>query len=156
MNTVVCPYCKAELKNGLTVVCCIDCQTAHHYVCWREHGDRCSVFSCAGHSIAIPTLRRNFDLLIFLWCGLNYALHLGLRLIGTATDSLSIPDVLIVVSLETLILLAGAWFVRSRCVSNSSRTMGLLLFSGNSLFLIYVLSHWAIQGFTSVNALIRL
>ncbi|WP_318504161.1 zinc-ribbon domain-containing protein [Bacillus sp. T3] len=42
----VCPYCKTELKDGVSVKFCPACGTPHHEECWAENKG-CSTFGCS-------------------------------------------------------------------------------------------------------------
>lgn len=43
----VCPYCKAEFKEGDDVVICSVCEMPHHKECWTEN-QGCTTFGCTG------------------------------------------------------------------------------------------------------------
>ncbi len=43
----VCPYCKAEFKEGDDVVICSACEMPHHKECWVEN-QGCTTFGCTG------------------------------------------------------------------------------------------------------------
>ncbi len=95
-------------------------------------------------------------LLPALWCLLNYALHLSLRLIGQLTGPIPLQDVFIVGILETVVIASGVMVLRGRSAIEPVRTIGILLFSGNALFLSLLFSHSVAHGFERLNALIRL
>ena len=42
-----CPYCRFDLKEGVTVIPCPVCEAVHHDDCWEENGG-CAVALCAG------------------------------------------------------------------------------------------------------------
>ncbi len=155
MGEVVCPYCKAAVSGGPEVVCCLRCGTRHHRVCWLEYGNHCSVFSCQGKFPGFKIKTRS-DILLIMWCLMNYALHLSIRFIGEITDSFATTDLWIVVALEMFVIGSGWIALRMRAASDSARTVSLLLFSGNALFISMVFSHYVTHGFEQLNALIRL
>lgn len=41
----LCPYCKAEIKDGDEVTVCPECGIPHHADCWKENGG-CTTFGC--------------------------------------------------------------------------------------------------------------
>lgn len=43
----ICPYCKAEIKEGDDVVICSSCEMPHHKDCWIEN-QGCTTFGCTG------------------------------------------------------------------------------------------------------------
>ena len=43
-----CPYCQAPFKDEADVVLCQTCNMPHHRDCWRENGNKCTTFGCAG------------------------------------------------------------------------------------------------------------
>lgn len=43
----LCPYCKAEIKDGDEVTVCPECGIPHHADCWKENGG-CTTFGCIG------------------------------------------------------------------------------------------------------------
>lgn len=153
MVGVVCPYCKEGLEQDPTIRC-IQCQTRHHKVCWLENESHCAVFSCEGQNAA--RIRSQGNVLLILWCLLNYALHLTLRFIGELTEPIPLADMWIVIILEAAILVTGGLVIRSRTSSEAFRTFGLLLFACNALFLSLLASHSIAYGFERLNALIRL
>ena len=155
MGAVLCPYCKAGLEES-AIVRCIQCNTVHHNVCWLEYGNRCSVFSCQGRQPAIRKKQEGSTLLLILWCVMNYALHLCLQLIGQWTGPIPVPDVFIVVLLEAIVLVTGWISLKRRRAAEPVRTAGILLFSGNALFVSFLFLHWIAHGFQRLNALIRL
>ena len=155
MPELICPYCKSGLRKGSDTIRCLRCDTRHHWICWMEHGNHCSVFSCPGSLIKIR-VRKRTDFPILLWCLLNYALHLGLRYAGILNDNLSLPDAVIVVSLESLVVATGIAVLRNRMASDSARSFGTLLFSSNALFLFFLFTYFIAHGFQGLNALIRL
>jgi hypothetical protein len=155
MGEVVCPYCKARVSGGPDVVCCLKCGTRHHKVCWLEFGNHCSVFSCKG---SLPSFHKktSFNIILIIWSLLNYGLHLSLRLLGEVTDSFAISDVWIVLVMELIVIGTGLAALRIRAASDSVRTISLLLFSGNALFVSLLSSHYITHGFEYLNAIIRL
>lgn len=155
MGEVICPYCKARVSGGSDVVCCLKCGTRHHRVCWLEYGNHCSVFSCKG---SLPAFHRStsLNILLIIWCLLNYGLHLSLRFIGEVTDPFVISDVWIVLVMEVIVIGTGLVALKIREASDSVRTISLLLFSGNALFVSLLFSHYITHGFEQLNALIRL
>lgn len=42
-----CPYCRFPLKEGVEVVACGFCQSAHHGECWDDNGG-CAIVACKG------------------------------------------------------------------------------------------------------------
>lgn len=42
----VCPYCRAVPGKDDSVMVCPTCKTAQHADCWRDNGDKCSVYGC--------------------------------------------------------------------------------------------------------------
>jgi hypothetical protein len=42
-----CPYCRFPLKEGVAIVVCPVCSSAHHAECWRDNGG-CAIVACAG------------------------------------------------------------------------------------------------------------
>ena len=155
MSEVLCPYCKAGLKES-AIVRCIQCSTMHHTVCWLEYGNRCSVFSCNGSQPVMRKGRGGSTLLLVLWCVMNYSLHLCLQFIGKWTGPVPVPDVFIVVLLESIVIVTGWITLKQWNASEPVRTAGLLLFSGNALFVSLLFSHWIAHGFERLNAMIRL
>lgn len=156
MGEVICPYCKSTvMSRGWDVVSCLKCGTRHHRVCWSEYDNQCSVFSCQG-KISAFRKKTSFDTILIVWCLVNYAAHLSLRWIGEVTDFLPMQDVWIVVALEMIVIITGWIVIRSRVASDSVRTISLLLFSGNALFVSLLFSEYIIYGFEHLNGLIRL
>ena len=155
MGEVICPYCKARLSGGSDVVCCLRCGTRHHRVCWLEYGSHCSVFSCKG-SLPAFHKRTPLNIILIIWSLFNYGLHLSLRLIGELTDSLAISDIWILLILELIVIGTGLVALKIRAASDSVRTISLLMFSGNALFVSLLFSHYITRGFEQLNALIRL
>jgi hypothetical protein len=155
MGEVVCPYCKATVGGGSDVVCCLKCGTRHHRLCWLEYGNHCSVFSCKGN-FPIFHKKTSLDIILIIWCFVNYGLHLSLRFIGEVTHPFAISDVWIVLAMELIVIATGWIVLRTRMASASVLTMSLLLFSGNALFVSLLLSHYITHGFEQLNALIRL
>jgi hypothetical protein len=155
MGEVLCPYCKAALKDS-AIVRCLQCSTEHHSVCWLEYGNRCSVFSCQPAQLVIRKIPAESAVMMVLWCVMNYALHLSLGFIGEWTSWIQVSDVFIVALLEGIVIGTG-WFLFQRWrTSEPARTAGILLFSGNALFVSFLLSHFIAHGFDRLNALIRL
>jgi len=143
------------VSGGWDVIRCLKCGTRHHRVCWFEYGNHCSVFSCQGKFAAFHK-KTSLDIILIIWCLVNYALHLSLRFIGEVTGSFAISDVWIVVAMEMIVIGTGWIVVRARAASDSVRTISLLLFSGNALFVSFLFSHYVTHGFEQLNALIRL
>lgn len=48
----VCPYCKAEFKEGDDVVICSTCEMPHHKECWIEN-QGCTTFGCTGTIVGV-------------------------------------------------------------------------------------------------------
>jgi Prokaryotic RING finger family 1 len=155
MGEILCPYCKAAVSGGSDVIRCLQCGTRHHRVCWLEYGNHCSVFSCQGKFVGFRNNTRS-NIILIIWCLVNYALHLGLRFIGEVTDSFALSDVFIVVVMEIIVIGTGLMAVRTRVSSESVRTVSLLLFSANTLFVSLLFSHYVTHGLEQLNALIRL
>lgn len=155
MGEIICPYCKARVNGGSDVVCCLKCGTRHHRICWLEYGNHCSVFSCKG-SLPASHKKTSLNIILIIWSLLNYVLHLSLRWIGELTDFFTISDVWIVVTMEMIILATGWIVIRTRSASDSVRTLSLLLFSSNALFVTLLFSQYITYGFEYLNALIRL
>jgi hypothetical protein len=152
---VVCPYCKSGVGGGSDVIRCLECGTRHHWVCWSEHANHCSVFSCQGNFIKVR-VRKKSDLSLLLWCIANYAIHLGLPYFGHLRYSLHLWDVGIVAILETLLLGSGLILLRNRRASQPARSFGALLFSSNAAFALFLLAQLMLRGPYGLNALIGL
>lgn len=43
---IKCPICQRKFEQGENIVECTKCNTPHHYECWREMGNKCSVLNC--------------------------------------------------------------------------------------------------------------
>lgn len=152
MGEVICPFCKSGLDEP--GVRCTQCGTRHHRVCWLEYGGRCSVFSCYGR-LPITRNAKSGNILLALWCLLNYGLHLILRFVGQLTGPVPLQDIFLVLLIEGLVIGTGCVAIRMRS-NEPLKVLGLLLFAGNGLFLSFLFSHYAAYGFESLNALIRL
>jgi hypothetical protein len=155
MGEVLCPFCKAALNDG-AIVRCLQCNTEHHRVCWLEYGNRCSVFSCQPRQVIVRKIPAETAFVMILWCVMNYALHLSLSFIGELTEPIPLPDVIIVALLEAIVIGTGWILLRRWRTSEPARTAGILLFSGNALFVSLLFSHFITHGFERLNALIRL
>jgi len=44
-ETVICPYCRTEIKSSDHVHVCSSCNTMHHLECWQENNG-CTVYGC--------------------------------------------------------------------------------------------------------------
>src|SRR5687767_13210974 len=126
MGEVICPFCKASLQES-AIIRCLRCGTGHHNICWLENAGHCSVFSCGGQQVRA---RKKYEsnILLAIWCLMNYALHLSLRFIGRWTTELPVEDIVIVAILESSVLATGWMVMKARSASESVRTIGLLLF----------------------------
>ena len=155
MGDILCPYCKAAVSGGSDAVRCLKCSTRHHRGCWVEYGNHCSVFSCQGKFSGVRKQTRS-NVILIIWCLANYAAHLSIRLIDEVTNSFPTSDLFIVVSLELILILTGLIALKIRAASDSVRTISLLLFSGNVLFVSLLFSHYVTYGFEQLNALVRL
>lgn len=45
---VNCPYCDYPFQPGHNVVFCPSCNTPHHVDCWKDNGNRCTIFGDLG------------------------------------------------------------------------------------------------------------
>jgi hypothetical protein len=52
-----CPYCRFPLKEGVEVVQCESCDSAHHGDCWDDNGG-CAIVACQGGPGAEPARAR--------------------------------------------------------------------------------------------------
>ncbi|MCI0447276.1 hypothetical protein L0152_29215 [bacterium] len=50
-----CPYCKSKILNRSDILECPNCKTAHHSECWREAGQKCTIYGCKG-SLTLPPI----------------------------------------------------------------------------------------------------
>jgi hypothetical protein len=155
MMEVVCPYCKSSVGKGSDVIRCLECGTRHHWICWTEHGNHCSVFRCQGNLTKIR-FRKKSDTLLLLWCLLNYCIHLALPYFGRFRYAFHLSDAAIVALLEIMILATGSLLIKSRKVSRPARSFGVLLYSSNVLFAMFLLIEFALRGPYGLDALMRL
>lgn len=52
-RSTLCPFCKCRFQKKETLVDCPKCTAPHHFDCWQQQNNRCSVFGCNGY-IAPP------------------------------------------------------------------------------------------------------
>ncbi len=50
-----CPFCKSKILNRSDILKCPNCKTVHHSECWREAGQKCTIYGCKGR-MALPPI----------------------------------------------------------------------------------------------------
>jgi len=162
----LCPYCKSALQSGERILRCLLCGTTHHFLCWSENGNRCSVFHCSGVKVLtsgkFSTGRiRLMQFLISIYCLVNFSLHLFLPRLQSLVDSIRLPHAIVLVALEMGIVITGCsilkCFLRRVRWDEPSAAAPLTVFMvvSNFIFFLLLLLYGITEGPRSLFALIE-